>query len=128
MVPLDSPVRQPALPLEAPAPVARKPVLSGDGAAEPFTADNWLPTSIGPITDHQTALPRIAKDKQVLVAIEQRLPQVPSRHHFFQADARSLDFIPSDSVHLVLTSPPYWTLKQYRDHPSQLGGIGPYEG
>src|SRR5467141_4212168 len=42
-------------------------------------------------------------------------------------DARELDWIPSDSVHLVLTSPPYWTLKRYRENDLQLGHIDDYE-
>jgi DNA modification methylase len=31
------------------------------------------------------------------------------------------------AVHLVLTSPPYWTLKEYRDTDGQLGHIADYE-
>jgi len=42
-------------------------------------------------------------------------------------DARSLPFIPDESVHLVVTSPPYWTLKRYNENPSQLGHIDDYE-
>lgn len=42
-------------------------------------------------------------------------------------DARDLSWIPSESVHLVVTSPPYWTLKEYRDHPGQIGHIEDYE-
>ena len=42
-------------------------------------------------------------------------------------DARELDLIPDCSVHLVLTSPPYWTLKEYPPHKSQLGLIADYE-
>jgi site-specific DNA-methyltransferase (adenine-specific) len=42
-------------------------------------------------------------------------------------DARELDWIPSESVHLVLTSPPYWTLKRYRENDLQLGHIAGYE-
>src|SRR3990172_7557977 len=42
-------------------------------------------------------------------------------------DARSLDFLGDESVHLVLTSPPYWNLKQYNDQPGQLGHIASYE-
>lgn len=42
-------------------------------------------------------------------------------------DARELDWLPSDSLHLVLTSPPYWTLKQYPSNDDQLGGIAAYE-
>ena len=44
-----------------------------------------------------------------------------------QADARQLGFIPDDSVHLVLTSPPYWILKRYNENPDQLGHIEQYE-
>ncbi len=42
-------------------------------------------------------------------------------------DARELSWIPDDSVHLVITSPPYWTLKQYPLHKSQLGHVSNYE-
>lgn len=42
-------------------------------------------------------------------------------------DARELDWIEDESVHLVVTSPPYWTLKQYNEHPGQLGAIEDYE-
>ena len=42
-------------------------------------------------------------------------------------DARELDWLPSDSLHLVLTSPPYWTLKQYPSNDDQLGSIAAYE-
>ena len=42
-------------------------------------------------------------------------------------DARELDWSPDQSVHLVLTSPPYWTLKEYPKHKGQLGFISDYE-
>jgi DNA modification methylase len=42
-------------------------------------------------------------------------------------DARELDWIPDNSVHLVLTSPPYWTLKEYPPNDGQLGFIAGYE-
>ena len=48
-------------------------------------------------------------------------------HRLIQGDARDLSFIPDESVHLVLTSPPYWTLKKYNDHPDQMGHIEDYE-
>ena len=35
--------------------------------------------------------------------------------------------LPGESVHLVLTSPPYWTLKEYRDSQGQLGHIEGYD-
>ncbi|HEX9887586.1 MAG TPA: site-specific DNA-methyltransferase [Longimicrobiales bacterium] len=42
-------------------------------------------------------------------------------------DARELDWIADESVHLAVTSPPYWTLKKYNDHPAQLGDVADYE-
>ena len=92
-----------------------------------FRAEEWLPSAIGTIENHQVELPRIAKDKKLIVEIEKRLPQIPTRHDVHKADARNLDFMDNDSVHLVLTSPPYWTLKKYRDHPAQLGHIDDYK-
>ncbi len=48
-------------------------------------------------------------------------------HRLVQGDARDLSFINNESVHLVVTSPPYWTLKEYRDHPDQLRHVKEYE-
>ena len=45
----------------------------------------------------------------------------------YRGDARSLSAIPDESVHLVVTSPPYWTLKEYNDSPGQMGHIEDYE-
>jgi modification methylase len=42
-------------------------------------------------------------------------------------DARELDWLPDESIHLVVCSPPYWTLKKYNDHPDQLGHVEDYE-
>ena len=59
-----------------------------------------------------------------------RLPAVstePVNVTICQGDARHLDWIPSESIHLALTSPPYWTLKEYPDGPNQLGLLADYE-
>ncbi|MBI4574998.1 MAG: site-specific DNA-methyltransferase [Planctomycetes bacterium] len=42
-------------------------------------------------------------------------------------DARDLSWLADESVHLAVTSPPYWTLKRYREHPGQLGHLADYE-
>ena len=42
-------------------------------------------------------------------------------------DARDLSFLEDESIHLVVTSPPYWNLKRYNDNPDQLGHINDYE-
>lgn len=48
-------------------------------------------------------------------------------HKLVQGDARYLGFIPDESVHLAVTSPPYWTLKRYNEHPAQLGHVSDYD-
>jgi DNA modification methylase len=48
-------------------------------------------------------------------------------HRLIHGDNRSLSFIADESVHLVVTSPPYWSLKRYNEHPDQLGHIADYE-
>jgi site-specific DNA-methyltransferase (adenine-specific) len=48
-------------------------------------------------------------------------------HRLINGDARDLGFLEDESVHLVVTSPPYWNLKRYNEHPDQLGHIQDYE-
>ena len=54
-------------------------------------------------------------------------PPLATVHRLVQADARWLPFVPEESVHLVVTSPPYWNLKRYNDGPAQLGHVEEYE-
>jgi modification methylase len=53
-------------------------------------------------------------------------PYNHTSHTIRVADARNLKFLDDESVHLVVTSPPYWTLKEYNRHPDQMGSIGDY--
>jgi site-specific DNA-methyltransferase (adenine-specific) len=48
-------------------------------------------------------------------------------HRLINGDARELAYLDDASVHLVVTSPPYWNLKQYNENPDQLGHIQDYE-
>ena len=49
-------------------------------------------------------------------------------HRLRVGDARDLSWIATGSVHLIVTSPPYWTLKQYApDRAGQMGDIEDYE-
>ena len=56
-------------------------------------------------------------------------PYDRTRHQMILGDARDLSFIPSESVHLVVTSPPYFNLKPYVSDANgrQLGRIDDYE-
>ncbi len=53
--------------------------------------------------------------------------EMATMHRLIQADSRQMPFIKDESVHLVVTSPPYWTLKKYNDNESQLGHVADYE-
>ena len=87
----------------------------------------FLPETLWALENPQTDIPRIAKDPEVLREIEASVQQLPTTHSLFQGDSRRLSFIPDESIHLVVTSPPYWTLKKYRDNENQLGDIEDYE-
>jgi modification methylase len=50
-----------------------------------------------------------------------------TRHRLRLGDARELEWLEDESVHLVVTSPPYWTLKEYNEHHAQLGAVEDYE-
>ncbi|MFZ1947935.1 MAG: site-specific DNA-methyltransferase [bacterium] len=50
-----------------------------------------------------------------------------TQHRLVHGDARDLSFLDAESVHLVVTSPPYWNLKQYKENPKQMGHIQDYE-
>lgn len=48
-------------------------------------------------------------------------------HKLVAGDARDLSFIPDESVQLVVTSPPYWNLKEYPEARGQIGNMADYE-
>ena len=86
-----------------------------------------FPVDISKLVNQQTAIPKIAKDSEAIARIEAYVRKLQTSHSLRQGDARELDFIPDSSVHLVVTSPPYWTLKEYRASKGQMGHIGGYD-
>ena len=86
-----------------------------------------LPTLPLDNTSLNKALPALAKDSKRLAALHRSLSKIPLRHRLFARDARSLKEIPARSVHLVVTSPPYWTLKKYNESDGQLGDIEDFD-
>ena len=48
-------------------------------------------------------------------------------HRLIHGYARNLAFLDDESVHLVVTSPPYWNLKRYNENPDQLWHVQDYE-
>lgn len=54
-------------------------------------------------------------------------PYDRTSHRLEAGDARELSHLRDASVHLALTSPPYFALKDYDGHPEQLGAAEDYE-
>ena len=50
-----------------------------------------------------------------------------TEQRLINGDARDLSFFVDESIHLVVTSPPYWNLKRYNENPDQLGHVNDYE-
>ena len=92
-----------------------------------FDPAEHIPDCIGEIRNHQTDLPRIARDRKLTAAIEAKLEQLPTHHDLYQRDSRKINFLAPESLHLVVTSPPYWTLKDYNVSEGQMGYIEDYD-
>ena len=77
----------------------------------------------------KTEIPKLARDKGRMGEIEQAVKGLPSHHELYRGDARDLSMIDDESAHLVVTSPPYFDLKEYSGggSPGQLGSIDGYE-
>lgn len=87
----------------------------------------FVPCEVSDLKNPQTDIPGLAKDKRLVSLVEEAAQQVPSRHLIYRADSRYVSFLEDQSVHLVVTSPPYWTLKQYNESVGQLGYVQDYE-
>ncbi len=75
----------------------------------------------------QKAIPRIAGDPELCSRLMLAAKDVRTEHRFVRTDSRSLEEIEDESVHLVVTSPPYWNLKAYEAGVGQLGLIEDYD-
>ena len=72
-------------------------------------------------------IPKLARDREAIRGIESVLRRLETSHDLVNGDARLQSALPERSVHLVVTSPPYWTLKRYNDHDEQLGHFADYD-
>jgi hypothetical protein len=89
--------------------------------------DEFLPDELRSLDDPRRDILRIAKDRKLIKLIEQAIPRIPTSHRVINRDSRDMRELEPNSVHLVVTSPPYWTLKEYRETEGQLGHVADYE-
>ena len=107
---------------------ARKEVLDPGSIIIPdLDLTSFLREPLLSVPLEQTEIPRLARDGAAMKLLEQVLLRIPTSHYLVHGDARQMSSIPPESAHLVLTSPPYWTLKKYDDADGQLGHVSSYD-
>jgi DNA modification methylase len=108
-------------------PVAAKRKPANASPEETANLSAFVPERLREASDPQTLIPRLAKDENAVRIIEDSVRTIPTSHRLCLGDARKMLDLKPESLHLVLTSPPYWTLKEYRTSEAQLGHIEEYE-
>ncbi len=86
-----------------------------------------IPDGFRDLENPQTDIPALARNPKAAASIERAVRDIPTHHHLMRGDSRQLSDIDPESIALVVTSPPYWNLKEYRDEDGQLGHIDDYE-
>lgn len=103
----------------------RQPIFR-ESDVQPVDLKEFVPPEIGKLDNPQTAIPEIAKNTELIAHIDRAVQSIPTNHVLVRLDSRGEWNLSPNSVHLVLTSPPYWTLKQYHESDDQLGHIEDY--
>lgn len=78
------------------------------------------------MTDHdlKTEIPALARDKGRMGEIRQAVKGLPSHHELYRSDSRDLTTIDDESVELIVTSPPYFDIKDYGEDVGEEGQLG----
>src|SRR5438128_2189162 len=106
------------------------------GIRRPASSQLWPPSPGGgdllqielPTTDNSPgALDALLRANGLLRQSPWPEPYRTTSHVVREGDARDLSWLSDGSVQLVVTSPPYWVLKKYNNHPDQLGDVSDYE-
>lgn len=110
---------------QALSPVLRK--LQGGGECKDL--DLLVPAEIRALAEEneQRTPPCIAKQPGLVALAETAIDRLSTEHCLYLGDCRDLAAIETESVHLAVTSPPYWTLKEYPGSNGQLGHVKDYE-
>jgi modification methylase len=78
----------------------------------------------GPLDD---VIPQLARDVRAIARIESIVRRRHTAHELILNDSRAASHLEENSIHLVVTSPPYWTLKRYNESDDQLGHVVDYD-
>lgn len=72
-------------------------------------------------------IPPLARDGRAMQRIESAVRSRHTTHDLIHGDARTVSALAEESIQLVVTSPPYWTLKRYNEHEEQIGHIADFD-
>ena len=86
-----------------------------------------VPKEVSELPRSQDTIPAIAKSPRLMKLINDAIQRVHTQHDLYCTDSRIFKELKDNSIHMVLTSPPYWTLKRYVDDDGQLGHVDDYE-
>ena len=100
-----------------------KPAAPSAGLSD----EQALSAELAAAGDLDELIPRLARDRKVVQRIEAIVRARETAHELIQSDARAASALDENSIHLVVTSPPYWTLKRYNEHEEQLGHVADYD-
>lgn len=90
---------------------------------------NALPERLRRLDDPKRDLPKLARDELATAWVAQAVETLPTEHEIHRADATHTGWWREavGQVDLVVTSPPYWSLKAYPTREGQLGWTEDYE-
>lgn len=97
------------------------------GAADRKSSARAMPTSLPTADNTAAGLAKLLSANLEYRKAEWPAPYNSTKHQLHIGDARDLSWIKDNSVHLVVTSPPYWTLKEYEKRKGQLGEVAEYQ-
>ena len=87
-----------------------------------------LPRRLRSLHDPKRQLPQIAKDAKATRAVSAAVANIRTSQQLYVGDATCSQWRDVlDPLHLVVTSPPYWNLKEYPEREGQLGWTDDYE-
>lgn len=105
------------------------------GMADPDGLREFIPESCEELLDFsdrelKSEIPALARDKGRMKDVEQAVRSLPSHHELYERDARDLSVVDDESLHLAVTSPPYFNLKDYENGvggDGQMGDVDEYD-
>ena len=88
--------------------------------ADTLDLREYVPESCRDLLDRsdrelKSDVPELARDKGRMGEVEQAVKSLPTHHELNLEDAREFSKLADESIELVVTSPPYFDIKDYEN-------------